>query len=82
MNHRLSVELNCPLPSLDFDVITMGHGSGGMLTHRLLESGVFDLLKNDPPGLPLTITLIVWACVINDNIIIDKKINIFIFFPF
>ena len=47
MKQRLSVELNCPLPRLDFDVITMGHGSGGILTHRLLQSGVFDLLKND-----------------------------------
>ncbi|HBK88784.1 MAG: hydrogenase expression/formation protein HypE [Cyclobacteriaceae bacterium] len=47
MTQRLSVKLNCPLPKLDFDVITMGHGSGGLLTHRLLESGVFDLLKNE-----------------------------------
>ncbi len=46
-NPKLSVKLNCPLPKLDFDVITMGHGSGGLLTHRLLESGVFDLLKNE-----------------------------------
>ncbi|MDZ7647815.1 MAG: hydrogenase expression/formation protein HypE [Cytophagales bacterium] len=44
---KLSIQLNCPLPKLDFDVITMGHGSGGLLTHRLLESGVFDLLKNE-----------------------------------
>lgn len=44
---RKSMELNCPMPKLDFDVITMGHGSGGLLTHRLLESGVFDLLKNE-----------------------------------
>lgn len=42
-----SVAFNCPLPKLDFDVITMGHGSGGLLTQRLLQSGVFDLLKND-----------------------------------
>ncbi len=35
------------MPKLDFDVITMGHGSGGLLTHRLLKSGVFDLLKNE-----------------------------------
>lgn len=34
------------MPKFDFDVITMGHGSGGLLTHRLLQSGVFDLLKN------------------------------------
>ena len=39
--------LACPLPKFDFDVITMGHGSGGLLTHKLLQSGVFDLLKND-----------------------------------
>ncbi len=47
MNQKLSLQLNCPLPKLDFDVITMGHGSGGLLTHRMLESGVFDLLKNE-----------------------------------
>lgn len=38
---------NCPLPKLGFDVITMAHGSGGLLTHQLLESAVFKLLKND-----------------------------------
>jgi len=42
-----SIVLNCPLPTLDFDVITMGHGSGGLLTHQLLESGVFKVLKNE-----------------------------------
>jgi hydrogenase expression/formation protein HypE len=35
------------MPKFDFDVITLGHGSGGLLTHRLLQSGVFDLFKND-----------------------------------
>lgn len=35
------------MPKFDFDVITMGHGSGGLLTHRLLQSGVFDILKNE-----------------------------------
>lgn len=44
---KISVRLNCPMPKLDFDVITMGHGSGGLLTHRLLNSGVFNLLKNE-----------------------------------
>jgi len=38
------------MPKFDFDVITMGHGSGGLLTHRLLQSGVFDLLKNNLLG--------------------------------
>ena len=41
------MELQCPMPKFDFDVITMGHGSGGLLTHRLLKSGVFDILKNE-----------------------------------
>jgi hydrogenase expression/formation protein HypE len=34
------------MPVLDFDVITLGHGSGGLLTRNLLESGVFEVLKN------------------------------------
>ncbi|MBX9891284.1 MAG: hydrogenase expression/formation protein HypE [Chitinophagaceae bacterium] len=41
------MNLSCPMPKFDFDVITMGHGGGGLLTHRLLQSGVFDVLKND-----------------------------------
>lgn len=41
------MQLTCPLPRFDFDVITLGHGSGGLLTHKLLQTGVFDLLKND-----------------------------------
>ena len=41
------MELQCPLPQFDFEVITLGHGSGGLLTNQLLESGVFDLLKNE-----------------------------------
>ena len=38
--------ISCPMPQLDFDVITLGHGSGGILTHKLLSAGVFDLLSN------------------------------------
>jgi hydrogenase expression/formation protein HypE len=41
------MQLICPMPKFDFDVITLGHGSGGLLTHKLLQTGVFDLLKND-----------------------------------
>lgn len=44
--NRLALQLNCPLPKLDFDVITLGHGSGGLLTHRLLDAGVFKILEN------------------------------------
>ena len=43
----MKMQLTCPMPKLDFDVITLGHGSGGVLTHQLLDAGVFDLLKND-----------------------------------
>lgn len=39
--------LSCPMPKFDFDIITLGHGSGGLLQQRLLQSGVFDILKND-----------------------------------
>ncbi len=39
--------VTCPLPALSTDIITLGHGSGGLLTHRLLETGVFDILRND-----------------------------------
>ncbi len=41
------MSLQCPIPKFDFDVITLGHGSGGLLTHKLLQSGVFDILKNE-----------------------------------
>jgi hydrogenase expression/formation protein HypE len=37
----------CPMPKFDFENINLGHGSGGILTQRLLNSGVFDILKND-----------------------------------
>lgn len=41
------LSLDCPLPQLEFDRILLGHGSGGLLTNKLLETGVFDLLNND-----------------------------------
>ncbi len=46
-NKKIQMQLQCPMPKLDFDIITLGHGSGGVLTHNLLNSGVFDILKND-----------------------------------
>lgn len=39
-------QMQCPMPKFDFDIITLAHGSGGLLTNKLLESGVFDLLQN------------------------------------
>ena len=44
---KVKFSLQCPIPALDFDKITLAHGSGGLLTHQLLQSGVFDLLKNE-----------------------------------
>lgn len=44
---KKTMNWECPLPELDFDVITLGHGSGGLLTNKLLDSGVFDLLSNE-----------------------------------
>ena len=44
---KIRMQLQCPMPKLDFDVITLGHGSGGTLTNKLLDSGVFDVLSND-----------------------------------
>lgn len=35
------------MPKFDFDTINLGHGSGGVLTHKLLNSGVFNILQND-----------------------------------
>lgn len=44
---KINMQLSCPMPKLDFEVITLGHGSGGLLTNKLLDSGVFNVLKND-----------------------------------
>ncbi|MGL6022917.1 MAG: hydrogenase expression/formation protein HypE [Chitinophagaceae bacterium] len=49
MKETDSVSINqwrCPMPKFDFDIITLGHGSGGLLTNRLLDSGIFNLFKN------------------------------------
>lgn len=42
-----SFQLDCPLPQLDFDRIILGHGSGGILTHKLLDQGIFKILDNE-----------------------------------
>lgn len=44
---NINMQLQCPMPRLDFEVITLGHGSGGLLTNKLLEHGVFDLFRNE-----------------------------------
>jgi len=44
---NLKMQLSCPMPKLDFDKITLGHGGGGTLSNKLLEKTVFELLGND-----------------------------------
>lgn len=44
---KIKMQLSCPMPKLDFDIITLGHGSGGVLTNKLLDCGVFELLNNE-----------------------------------
>lgn len=41
------INFSCPMPEFDFDTITLAHGSGGLLTNKLLEQGVFSLLSNE-----------------------------------
>jgi len=35
------------MPEFDYETISLAHGSGGLLTNRLLEQGVFKLLSNE-----------------------------------
>ena len=46
-SEKIKMKLNCPMPVLDYDIITLGHGSGGLLTNRLLDKTVFEILNND-----------------------------------
>ncbi len=47
MSDKIKMQLSCPMPKMDFDIVTLGHGSGGLLSNKLLDSGVFDLLSNE-----------------------------------
>ncbi|MDI9338300.1 MAG: hydrogenase expression/formation protein HypE [Alphaproteobacteria bacterium] len=38
--------LECPMPQTEFDIITLGHGSGGQLSAKLLQQFVFNELTN------------------------------------
>ncbi|MBS0000594.1 MAG: hydrogenase expression/formation protein HypE [Cyclobacteriaceae bacterium] len=35
------------MPETDFDLVTLGHGSGGRLTNQLLDKGIFSIFKAD-----------------------------------
>ncbi len=45
--NKITMKLNCPMPVLDYDIITLGHGSGGLLTNRLLDKTIFDVFNNE-----------------------------------
>ncbi len=44
---KVKVQLQCRVPNNDSEIITMAHGSGGLLSHQLLGDGVFNILKNE-----------------------------------
>ncbi len=44
------MQLQCPLPQLDFNIVTMGHGSGGMLTNQLLDKVIMKGLSDEVAG--------------------------------
>ncbi|MEM9671084.1 MAG: hydrogenase expression/formation protein HypE [Bacteroidota bacterium] len=44
---QFKMQLNCPLPELDFDIVTMGHGSGGLLTNKLLDEVILSLFSTE-----------------------------------
>jgi hydrogenase expression/formation protein HypE len=39
--------ITCPLPIIDHDEIVLAHGSGGKLTHRLIEKMILPQFKNE-----------------------------------
>ena len=45
--NKVKMQVSCPMPSLDHDRITLGHGGGGTLTNNLLQKGVFSILGNE-----------------------------------
>jgi hydrogenase expression/formation protein HypE len=42
----INMQLHCPMPKLDFEIVTLGHGSGGQLTNQLLDKVIFEALHN------------------------------------
>ncbi|MEL6193731.1 MAG: hydrogenase expression/formation protein HypE [Bacteroidota bacterium] len=42
----LNMQLSCPMPKVDFEIVTLGHGSGGLLTNQLLDKVIMEALSN------------------------------------
>src|SRR5947207_53346 len=38
---------SCPIPITNYKEVTLAHGSGGKLTHRLIEKMLFSQFKNE-----------------------------------
>lgn len=47
MTTTQTYNLQCPLPVGETGFVQLGHGSGGLMTHRLLDQLVFPLFSND-----------------------------------
>ncbi len=45
--NKINMQLSCPVPTNDYEQITLGHGGGGTLTNKLLQEGVFTILSNE-----------------------------------
>ncbi len=46
MMENTGMQFSCPMPEVDFDVITIGHGSGGQLTNNLIDRLIMTLFSN------------------------------------
>lgn len=46
-NEGIRMQLQCPVDQLEYEMVTLGHGSGGQLTNQLLDKMVFAVLGND-----------------------------------
>jgi len=43
----MDFQLSCPIPISEYPVITMAHGSGGILSHQLIEQMFQPAFNND-----------------------------------
>jgi len=46
----MNYQLTCPIPISEYPVITMAHGSGGVLSHQLIDKMFIPLLGSSRPG--------------------------------
>lgn len=46
-SEKIKMNLHCPIPKLEYDTITLAHGSGGLMTNKLLDNIILEVLHND-----------------------------------